>query len=421
MRNIDTTWKALAPGMALADRYERELEARWREPLRHERDRRDRDARATWEAEEAERVRKHDVAVAAREAREIARLERVAEDRAAWAERVRSARARLGRWARSSAAVGAPALLIALAVTALAGGDAVLVAVVALLAASPALLAGLSLVAVRLSDPAWRSRPESMVKELEPAPIPGPEPEPPVDLGIVEQWWQELAIPQAPPRSFEEGDSDDEGDPGDAGVDLFFEGLEELPDDYIAMRELIVRRGLDVDAIVLGPTGLWLFEIKYWRGEVICRDGQWEQIKYDKYDNRHSRDHGRVDRQWLREVDAVEQTLDRRLSRKVWVPPASGGIVFSFPGVEWDIDDSCQAAYGNVPYWVDEIGKPSEIEDFPLASQLAILDALVKWAHRLDDGLAECENDAVALAKRLYHEVVAEATDYVAVSEGITS
>jgi hypothetical protein len=45
----------------------------------------------------------------------------------------------------------------------------------------------------------------------------------------------------------------------------------------------------------------------------------------------------------------------------------------------------------------------------------------VKWAHRLDHGLADRANDAVALAERLRHEAVAAATDYVAVSEDVAS
>jgi hypothetical protein len=375
MRNIDRTWKALAHGMALVDRYQRELEAQWREPLRQERDRRDRHARAMWEADEAERVREHDVAVAARDAREVARLERVAEERVVWAERVGSARARLARWARSSAVVGVSALLVALAVTSLAGSDAVMVlVVVALLAASPALLAGLSLVAVLRSDPARRSLPEPMVKAPAPVPVPAPEPAPPVDLGIVERWWQELTIPQASSR-WGEG-----GDPGDAGVDLFFAGLAGLPDDYIAMRELLVGPKLDVDAIVIGPTGLWLFEIKYWSGKIICHDGRWERLSYfasgDFREREPIADRDRFDRQWLREAKCVERTLDRRLSPKVWAPPASGGIVFSLPGAAWDIDDSCQSGYGDVRFWVDKIRNPPKIEEFPLSSQLATLDAL---------------------------------------------
>ena len=96
MWNIDKTWQGLAPGMALVGHYQRELEAQWREPLRQERERRERQARAVLQAHEAERAREHDAAVAAREAREAARLEQgVAKERAAWAERVRPARERL--------------------------------------------------------------------------------------------------------------------------------------------------------------------------------------------------------------------------------------------------------------------------------------------------------------------------------------
>ncbi len=194
------------------------------------------------------------------------------------------------------------------------------------------------------------------------------------------------------------------------------------------MRELLVAPGLDVDAIVLGPTGLWLFEVKHWSGKIVCRDGQWVRHKYyasgDYLGPEPIPDHRRFDRQWLREAKAVDKTLELRLSgkRKVWVPAARGGLVFSDPDVAWDLDDSCQSGYGDPKFWVDEIRKASELnDDFPLVSQLKVLDALVTWAHRLDDQLAACSHDAEALAKDLHDEVVAAARDYVSAAEGVTS
>ena len=196
-----------------------------------------------------------------------------------------------------------PALLTVLAVAAVVGGDLVVVAVLVALLASPALLAGLSLVMLLLGDPARHSRAEPMVEAPEPAPIPGPEPAPPVDLDIVQRWWQELVVPRAPPRPI---------DDGTPGVDRFFGELAQLSGEHLVMRELLVAPGLDVDAIVLGPTGARLFEVKHWSGKIVCRDGQWVRHKYyasgDYLGPEPIPDHRRFDRQWLREAKAVDKT-----------------------------------------------------------------------------------------------------------------
>lgn len=89
-----------------------------------------------------------------------------------------------------------------------------------------------------------------------------------VSLDLAPRWWGEVSG---------NGISGDRSY-GDEGEEAFLWNLKAtLPDGYIAVRNLLVSRSLDADLLLVGPTGIWVFEAKHWSGEIVCFGGQWSQ------------------------------------------------------------------------------------------------------------------------------------------------
>ncbi|MEA2301384.1 MAG: Nuclease-related domain, partial [Solirubrobacteraceae bacterium] len=245
-----------------------------------------------------------------------------------------------------------------------------------------------------------------------PAPPPAAEPEHPVATSITGQWAEELQVRRAPRGDFAYSEF------GDAGEEIFLDVLGRALTGCIAIRGLLVARGLDADVLVVGPDGIWLFEVKHWSGTIVCRDGQWTRIRKPGGSWEQPTEPIKpFDRQWEREVAAVERTLGRRLASKHPPPAVRGGLVFTVPDVCWDIDESCRTGYGRPEDWVAAmVGEAADEEEESCSreTQLAILEALVGFGHRIDVSLSDASNDAVELAERLYGEAVAAAEDYVA-------
>ena len=148
---------------------------------------------------------------------------------------------------------------------------------------------------------------------------------------VTNRWWREV-------HAAAHGSSQDYAH-GDEGESLFIEALsEKLSHDYLAVPNLKVHKSLDVDVLVVGPSGVWVFEVKYWSGHVVCDDGDWHRERqYFEPGGTEATEVEPIehawDRQWQRELEAVTTTLDRRLKAPIANGATGhGGLVFSHPG-----------------------------------------------------------------------------------------
>lgn len=417
MRTVDLKWQNLSAGRGRVEKLEAELRNRWAPRIKEVRLSRFQKARAPWEVRQEPKRRQFETEHAAWRARREERARELDAQRGAWEKALLEERQRTMALAGRGGLAGLAVFVLVATVLAVLGAPATsfvvgLIAVL-LIALVPALLGWRRLSDLRLNDPAFTHS-----EEPEPRFIPD-EPEPqagrrkPVAMDICRQWWKEVAYDPSAHAARSEPQY------GDEGVEYFARYLvARLPDEYVAVREVLVARALDVDLLVLGPTGMWILEVKHWSGEIVCRRGKWGRRRRGGYEvNEKESDDNRPDAQWLREEHAVKRTLGRRLPDPgKLIPAISGGIVFTHPGVSWDIDDSCKSAYGDPKFWAKTIMSAPAVLELRAEEQLGVLDALLKWAQTLDEDLGRTSSCSVELAQGLFSKATAKARAYVEAS-----
>ena len=209
---------------------------------------------------------------------------------------------------------------------------------------------------------------------------------------------------------------------GDEGEAAFVSLLaHELPEEYVAVSGLLVARSLDADLIVAGPPGIWVYEVKHWSGQIVCQDGQWRRIKtYHKPGGRLVQEHQVLkpfDKQWIREANAVKETLRRRLPQRPNLHEAvGGGLVFTHRGSSFSADSTCNARVYTPRSCVEVLSISPEIPGFTMQERLHAIDALLEWSDRLHERQGEASwerSSSVELAERLHEDAVSQVLSYV--------
>jgi hypothetical protein len=240
----------------------------------------------------------------------------------------------------------------------------------------------------------------------------------PVPMDLSGLWWHTVSRRESSVRR--SGPAFAARHYGDQGEEAFISYLSRtLSKEYVAIRGPLVTWNLDADVIVAGPTGVWVYEVKNWSGEITCEHGQWQRVKtYRERGGRLVREHEFLrpfDSQWAKEAGAVQGTL-RRLPDSLDLPGAvGGGLVFTHAKVSVHVDGSCAAWVGRPSSCVETLWSSPEIPTFTMEKRLRVLDALLEWS----DGLHEHKGEvpwetasSVELAERLYNEAVYHAVSY---------
>ena len=240
----------------------------------------------------------------------------------------------------------------------------------------------------------------------------------PSDLST--QWWRTISG-RAPSvqRSGPALSARCYGDEGEVAFISYLTG--KLPEAYVAVRGLLVARNLDADVIVAGPTGIWVYEVKHWSGEITCERGEWRRVKtYRQPGGRLVQEHEVVrpfDKQWIKEANAAKETLRRRLPQYPNLHDVvGGGIVFTHGAFSLRADSSCKARVYTPRSCVEALLGSSRIPDLTLQKRLRIIDALLKWSDRLHEQQGEASSatsSSVELAERLHEDAVSRAVSYV--------
>ena len=175
-----------------------------------------------------------------------------------------------------------------------------------------------------------------------------------------------------------------DGAPGEYELITRFQALRR-PDGYIVYR-LQQRPGDDVDVAVIVPSGVWVFEVKYWSGRISWHNGRWDRTKsYHGARGRlvtEDKDVGQApDKQWRRMAEDVKDTLRRH---KPWlfasVPALGqvrGGLAFTHPDATYDIDPACPVTCGSITYWTRKLASAPAVPGLDEPAMLRVLDCLL--------------------------------------------
>ena len=227
------------------------------------------------------------------------------------------------------------------------------------------------------------------------------------------RWWVSLA-PGEPAAA----KPSDQG-----GGDFLAQLARSLPDTHLAVCNSLApeQQAPDSEVLLLGPGGIWLFEVRPWSGTILKQEGIWKQVQTHrvklggKGDEESSYDPGPDDR-WLQEKQEIIKTLENRFPQQPWTHDlVQGGVVFSHPkaGVDKKRIRGNTAAYGRARAWVKRVQRAPAREVFPLEMQLEILDAL-NGGSSLKSAEVAGTVSSKEQAGRLYQEAVAELRDWVA-------
>jgi hypothetical protein len=195
---------------------------------------------------------------------------------------------------------------------------------------------------------------------------------------------------------------------GATGEYHFIARLQALdPDTYILYR-LRQQPGDDVDVVLVGSKGIWVFEVKYLKGSIRWRDGKWTHLKTYYGPNGVLVNEAKpvdepFDQQWKRMSVAVAETLRRRapsLARRLpRVLRLRGGLVFTHPKTTYDIPPGCPFNWGVIPFWLQTLANAPVIEGLDEHAIFEILEALLE-RHREISGETPTRS-MLSLAKEL--------------------
>ena len=198
---------------------------------------------------------------------------------------------------------------------------------------------------------------------------------------------------------------------GDVGENRLVEHLSyHLSDDYVCIKRLMVEDNLDADAVILGPSGIWVLESKYYSGTIRLRNSQWTRRKTyyapggvltQKVD--HFCD---LEEQWLREKTAVENILRKNGLKTKSV---QGGIAFSHPESTLDADSSSWAPFGDIHHWCEAIAIERDSIRLPQQQVLKILEVLLRHSSSL---LGHDSISAVQLAEDMYEQKASRVAEF---------
>ncbi len=222
---------------------------------------------------------------------------------------------------------------------------------------------------------------------------PVPQPVEGLAVDLEGRWWESLS-----PQELAVEKADEKGEANFMTLLARF-----LPDPYSA------RILPDTDALLLGPSGIWVFKVEYWSGTIVKQEGAWKQVQTTRDKLGRKRREETVhepgpDDQWLQRKQEIVNTLEKRLPERAWtLNLIQGGVVFPHPKANLDKKhiQGNTASYGPPKGWIERVRRAPAVDGFTLDMQLEILDALT------GDGSPPTVS-AKEEAERLYQESVEE-------------
>lgn len=200
---------------------------------------------------------------------------------------------------------------------------------------------------------------------------------------IYPQWREELMGKLPTVREYE----------GAAGEYSFIRRMQQtLDESHFILYRLQFKHGDDVDVAIVGPKGIWVFEVKYWSGKIIYHNGQWSRVQtYYETGGIQATKRPEVkqapDEQWQRMAEYTAKTLRIQapwlVSRYLTGLRIQGGIAFTNSNGEYNIAHGCPTEWGDIRHWVHRMSTAPAIPGWDERTTFAVLDALLKRHHQI--------------------------------------
>ncbi|MBI4787091.1 MAG: NERD domain-containing protein [Chloroflexi bacterium] len=166
---------------------------------------------------------------------------------------------------------------------------------------------------------------------------------------------------------------------GMIGECLFIARLQQLREAGFIVHRLQQRPGDDVDVLVVGPKGIWVFEVKYWSRDITWRDGAWRH--FTRREVSGDDDGEPPDQQWRRMADHICETLERHGGSLLRDHPSlkdiRGGIVFTIPDATYNIPSNAPFQWGLIEEWANRMSAAPPVPDLGERAVLRVLDVLL--------------------------------------------
>ena len=184
-----------------------------------------------------------------------------------------------------------------------------------------------------------------------------------------------------------------EKDHGAQGERLFIRRLREIfSDEYYVFARLMQRPHEDVDVTLIGPKGVWVFEVKHWSGDIYWNDQGWRREKtYFERGGVEITKQVEVgqppDEQWIRAAAEVTRTLQLRvpelLENNPTLEKVRGGIVFTKEEAVFKFQPGRPTFWGPLNFWIKTLHEVEPKVVLDRRSALQIAETLLVRHHEL--------------------------------------
>lgn len=174
--------------------------------------------------------------------------------------------------------------------------------------------------------------------------------------------------------------------PGATGEYHFISRCQTIADDSYILYRLQLIPGDYIDMVLVGPKGIWVFDIKYLKGLIRWRDSKWSQIQSSRRLGRRSDSSVDLVEQpyelhWKEAADVVSETIQLHApdyaARSPDATAIRGGIVFTHPKGRYDIPPGSPFNWGIVSFWLDKLITVPNQEYIDEYSVMEVIDALL--------------------------------------------
>ena len=173
--------------------------------------------------------------------------------------------------------------------------------------------------------------------------------------------------------------------PDAAGEYHFITRLQSLLDESYILYGVQLTPEVDIDTILIGPKGIWIFEVIYMKGLIRWRDSEWSIIRSNRrLAKRNQYQEQKIDpgfdTRWQRasnEISKILQEQDNSFGGNSPGPiKIHGGLVFTHSQGRYDIPPGCPFNWGIVPFWLEKFQKLPILEginDFVIYNTVDLL------------------------------------------------